>query len=186
MGCPVSWIRRRDLRILTVGKYTYTSDLRYEALHPEGTNQWTLMIKSVQPRDEGVYECQISTKPIKAFVTYLRVVEPRVEILRAPDLYVQRDSMINLTCILHDVPEPPVFVLWYHGNKNMSLSSSRGGFSMVIEKGPTTISYLLLQNAREEDSGIYRCAPSNLNATSIRVHVLNGKVLSSSEFIGSS
>ncbi|XP_076036616.1 uncharacterized protein LOC143022349 [Oratosquilla oratoria] len=102
--------------------------------------------------------------------------EPRVEILRAPDLYVQRDSMINLTCILHDVPEPPVFVLWYHGNKNMSLSSSRGGFSMVIEKGPTTISYLLLQNAREEDSGIYRCAPSNLNATSIRVHVLNGEL----------
>lgn len=25
--------------------------------------------------------------------------------------------MINLTCILHDLPEPPEYVLWYHENK---------------------------------------------------------------------
>ena len=72
--CQVSWLRGHDLHILTAGRYTYASDLRYEALHQEGTNQWTLSIKSVQPRDQGVYECQISTKPIKAFTTYLNVL----------------------------------------------------------------------------------------------------------------
>ncbi|XP_064089129.1 zwei Ig domain protein zig-8-like [Macrobrachium nipponense] len=176
----VSWLRGRDLRILTVGRYTYTSDLRYEALHQEGTNQWTLRIKSVQPRDQGIYECQISTKPIKAFTTYLKVLQPRSEILGSPDLYVQRDSMINLTCILHDLPEPPAFVLWYHTNKyhknrNISYSSSRGGVSMIVEKGPTTTSYLLIQAARVSDSGVYTCAPSNINATRVTVHVLNGE-----------
>ncbi|XP_042881817.1 zwei Ig domain protein zig-8-like [Penaeus japonicus] len=176
----VSWIRGRDLRILAVGRYTYTTDLRYEALHQAGTNQWTLRIKSVQPRDEGTYECQISTKPIKVFTTYLTVLEPRGEILGAPDLFVQKASMINLTCILHDLPEPPSYVLWYHSNqyhslRNISYSSSRGGISMIIEKGPTTISYLLIREARDTDSGIYTCVPSNHNATSVTLHVLNGE-----------
>ena len=40
--------------------------------------------------------------------------EPRIEILGSPDLYVQRASRINLTCIIYDVPEPPSFVLWHH------------------------------------------------------------------------
>nr|XP_053654355.1 uncharacterized protein LOC128703636 isoform X3 [Cherax quadricarinatus] len=121
----VSWIRGRDLRILTVGRYTYTTDLRYESLHQEGTNQWTLRIKSTQPRDQGTYECQISTKPIKAFTIYLRVLEPRGEILGSPDLYVQKGSMINLTCILYDLPEPPAYVLWYHENKVRSQQPCR-------------------------------------------------------------
>ncbi|XP_069159513.1 hemicentin-2 isoform X3 [Procambarus clarkii] len=169
----VSWIRGRDLRILTVGRYTYTTDLRYEALHQHGTNQWTLRIKSTQPRDQGTYECQISTKPIKAFTIYLRVLEPRGEILGSPDLYVQKSSMINLTCVLHDLPEPPAYVLWYHGNKSISYSSGRGGVSMVVEKGPTTLSYLLITCAGLHDTGLYTCAPSNLNTTSIMLHVLD-------------
>ncbi|KAK8727313.1 hypothetical protein OTU49_009810, partial [Cherax quadricarinatus] len=171
----VSWIRGRDLRILTVGRYTYTTDLRYESLHQEGTNQWTLRIKSTQPRDQGTYECQISTKPIKAFTIYLRVLEPRGEILGSPDLYVQKGSMINLTCILYDLPEPPAYVLWYHENKSFSYSSSRGGVSIILEKGPTTISYLLLTSARLADTGMYTCAASNLNTTSVMLHVLDGE-----------
>ncbi|XP_042864712.1 zwei Ig domain protein zig-8-like isoform X2 [Penaeus japonicus] len=176
----VSWIRGRDLRILAVGRYTYTTDLRYEALHQAGTNQWTLRIKSVQPRDQGHYECQISTKPLKAFNTFLTVLEPRIEILGSPDLYVQKASMINLTCILHNLPEPPAYVLWYHSNKfhsnrNISYSSTRGGVSMIVEKGPTTISHLLIQSARVEDTGVYTCVPSNHNATSVTLHVLNGE-----------
>ncbi|CAL4066934.1 unnamed protein product, partial [Meganyctiphanes norvegica] len=70
----VSWIRDRDLRILTVGRYTYTTDLRFEALHNPGSSEWTMRIKTVQPRDEGKYECQIATKPIKTFNVFLKVV----------------------------------------------------------------------------------------------------------------
>ena len=70
----VSWIRERDLRILTVGRYTYTSDLRFEALHTEGSSEWSVRIKSVQLRDQGNYECQITTKPIRTFTVALNVV----------------------------------------------------------------------------------------------------------------
>ncbi|XP_042218261.1 zwei Ig domain protein zig-8-like isoform X2 [Homarus americanus] len=171
----VSWMRGRDLRILAVGRYTYTTDLRYEALHQQGTNQWTLRIKSVQPRDQGIYDCQINIKPVKAFTIYLRVLEPKGEILGAPDLYIQKESIINLTCILHGLPEPPAYVLWYHENKSISYSSSRGGVSIIMERGPTTISSLLLSRARLQDTGEYICVPSNLNAVRVMLHVLDGE-----------
>src|SRR6218665_2332388 len=40
----LSWIRRKDLQILTVGKFTYTSDQRFQTIHLDGTDDWTLQI----------------------------------------------------------------------------------------------------------------------------------------------
>lgn len=62
-SAQVSWIRKRDLHILTVGILTYTNDQRYQSLHADGTDEWTLRITSPQPRDSGIYECQVSTEP---------------------------------------------------------------------------------------------------------------------------
>ena len=43
--------------------------------------------------------------------------EPTVEVLGAPDLFVNRASMINLTCVVHHAPVPPDSITWYHNNK---------------------------------------------------------------------
>ena len=59
----MSWIRKRDLHIMTIGILTYTNDQRYQALHTEGSDEWSLRVMSAQPRDSGVYECQVSTEP---------------------------------------------------------------------------------------------------------------------------
>lgn len=59
----VSWIRKRDLHILTVGILTYTNDQRFQSLHTDGSDEWTLKITSPQTRDSGIYECQVSTEP---------------------------------------------------------------------------------------------------------------------------
>lgn len=58
----VSWIRKRDLHILTIGIITYTNDQRYQALHTDGSDEWILRIRSAQMRDSGTYECQVSTE----------------------------------------------------------------------------------------------------------------------------
>lgn len=55
----VSWIRRRDFHVLTSSTFTYTNDERFQVLHPEGSDDWTLQIKYVQERDNGTYECQV-------------------------------------------------------------------------------------------------------------------------------
>lgn len=70
----VSWIRHRDIHILTVGAYTYTSDQRFQATHDKETGDWTLQIKWLQKRDRGAYECQISTQPVKSYFVNLEVV----------------------------------------------------------------------------------------------------------------
>lgn len=57
----ISWIRRRDFHVLTSSTFTYTNDERFQVLHPEGSDDWTLQIKYVQDRDNGTYECQVIT-----------------------------------------------------------------------------------------------------------------------------
>lgn len=63
----------------------------------------------------------------------------------------------------------------------ISYDSPRGGVSVVTEKGETTTSFLLIQQARPSDSGTYQCNPSNAQSKSIVVHVLNGKYLQPSD-----
>ena len=48
---------------MTIGILTYTNDQRYQAIHTEGSDEWSLRVTSPQPRDSGVYECQVSTEP---------------------------------------------------------------------------------------------------------------------------
>ncbi|XP_052133131.1 uncharacterized protein LOC127748666, partial [Frankliniella occidentalis] len=59
----VSWIRKRDLHILTNTIFTYTGDGRFAVVHPEGSDDWDLKIEFVQLRDGGIYECQVNTEP---------------------------------------------------------------------------------------------------------------------------
>lgn len=70
----VSWVRHRDIHLLTVGRYTYTSDQRFEAIHSPHTEDWTLRIRYPQRKDSGIYECQISTTPPVGHPVYLTVV----------------------------------------------------------------------------------------------------------------
>ncbi|KAF4521916.1 hypothetical protein B566_EDAN007471, partial [Ephemera danica] len=100
---------------------------------------------------------------------------PTAHILGAPDLHVDKGSTINLTCIIKYSPEPPAFIFWYHHDEVISYDSSRGGVSVITEKGDVTTSYLLIQHAQLSDSGKYSCSPSNADVASVRVHVLNGE-----------
>lgn len=74
MLLQVSWVRHRDIHLLTVGRYTYTSDQRFRAIHQPQTEDWMLQIKYPQHRDSGIYECQVSTTPHMSHYIHLNVV----------------------------------------------------------------------------------------------------------------
>lgn len=59
----VSWMRKRDLHILTTNIYTYTGDQRFSVIHPPSSDDWDLKIDYAQTRDSGIYECQVNTEP---------------------------------------------------------------------------------------------------------------------------
>ncbi|XP_046805441.1 serine-rich adhesin for platelets isoform X1 [Lucilia cuprina] len=186
MLLQVSWVRHRDIHLLTVGRYTYTSDQRFRAIHQPQTEDWILQIKYPQHRDSGIYECQVSTTPHMSHYIHLNVVEPSTEIIGAPDLYIESGSTINLTCVILNSPEPPAYIFWNHNNAIINYDSPRGGVSVVTNKGETTTSFLLIKSARPSDSGHYQCNPSNAKPKSVTVHVLNGVSHSVSRGIPSS
>lgn len=71
----VSWVRRKgdDLNLITFGLQTYSSDSRY-SLQYTAPNDWQLLIQYANERDEGHYECQVSSHPPLALLVYLTVV----------------------------------------------------------------------------------------------------------------
>lgn len=70
----VSWIRHRDLHILSVGPVTYTTDNRFEAIPEEGAGNWMLRLRYASPRDSGQYDCQVSSRPPTYRTVHLTVV----------------------------------------------------------------------------------------------------------------
>lgn len=74
VGVQVSWIRKRDLHILTFGQLSYTNDARFSVVKSAGGDTWTLRIRSTQLRDAGMYECQVSSEPKISRAVRLKVV----------------------------------------------------------------------------------------------------------------
>ncbi|RZF33023.1 hypothetical protein LSTR_LSTR007584 [Laodelphax striatellus] len=74
----VSWMRKRDLHILTSNIFTYTGDGRFSVVHPESSDDWNLRIEYVQARDAGIYECQVNTEPKLNLATFLNVEDATV------------------------------------------------------------------------------------------------------------
>lgn len=172
----VSWIRRRDAHILTVDRYTFIADERFQAFLVEATDTWTLQIKYVQARDAGQYECQVSTEPKMSHFITLNVVVPKIEIVGESDMYVKTGSTVNLKCVITQSLEEPAYIFWYHDNERV-LNYDRNAKDIRMERvGPdTTVGTLIIYNGRREDSGNYTCSPSNLDSASVLLHVLNGE-----------
>lgn len=167
----VSWIRRRDLHVLTVGRFTYTSDQRFQAIHMDNSDSWLLQIQYPQKRDAGMYECQVSTLPkISRFIA-LNVIVSKASIGGGPTLYLNSGSTLNLTCEVMESPVAPDYVFWYHDARVINYDIQHG-VSVQTEKYQ---SRLLIANAQPHDSGNYSCVPSNAEPASIVVHVLNGE-----------
>ncbi|GJQ83494.1 hypothetical protein Trydic_g19286 [Trypoxylus dichotomus] len=172
----VSWMRKRDLHILTSGIHTYTGDGRFSVRHPEHSDDWDLRIEYVQKRDGGVYECQVNTEPKINMAILLNVEDAQATISGPVEVFVKKGSTISLTCSVNVHSTPPSSVLWYHGQSVVDFDSPRGGISLETEKTEAgTTSKLLVTKALLTDSGNYTCMPSNASPASAIVHVLNGE-----------
>ncbi|XP_060661304.1 zwei Ig domain protein zig-8 isoform X2 [Drosophila nasuta] len=111
----VSWMRKRDLHILTTNIYTYTGDQRFSVIHPSNSDDWDLKIEYAQARDSGIYECQVNTEPKINLAIILEITaekelrerssgkvyfdsKARAKILGSTEIHVKRDSTIALAC----------------------------------------------------------------------------------------
>ena len=77
MFWQVVWRKWMDEHPLTVGEDTFAPSGEYTVDHAKISNKetkWNLLIKNVQPRHEGVYECQISAKGMYTRLISLKVI----------------------------------------------------------------------------------------------------------------
>ncbi|XP_069167815.1 uncharacterized protein [Procambarus clarkii] len=169
-GGLVSWVRKRDYQLLTVGLHTHSSDDRFSINYVHW--DWQLHVRYVQPRDAGVYECQVSSHPPTSLFVHLEVVEAEAEILGAPEKHVKLGSTLRLVCIMHHTTEALSYVFWYRGAEMINYESENGAGSVVVESDDHT-SVLMVTSASRHHSGNYTCAPSNTKPASILVHILN-------------
>ncbi|XP_045104537.1 zwei Ig domain protein zig-8-like [Portunus trituberculatus] len=148
----VSWIRKRDLHVMSSGVVVFASDQRFQVVHPEKSENWTLQIRFAQVRDSGVYECQVNTEPKMSLAYHLAVVESRASLL-GPE-YVRAGSTLNLTCIVTP-PGAPGLVYWYH---NGVMLDYEGSVAILTQEGPEgTRSSLTIARAAPDHSGNYTC-----------------------------
>ncbi|XP_039749870.1 titin homolog [Pararge aegeria] len=178
----ISWVRRRDedLHLLSFGRHTYSADSRY-SLAFEQPNDWRLLIQYVSERDEGYYECQISTHPPLVRRVLLSVVVPKVEIVDErgrplQDKFYKEGSIIELRCVVSEVPQPARQVNWKHGGRLLNYDTKRGGVSVKTEASANgALSRLYIANANRNDSGNYTCSLADVAASAVFVHVLRGE-----------
>ncbi|XP_027235502.2 zwei Ig domain protein zig-8 [Penaeus vannamei] len=163
----VSWIRKRDLHVISSGSVVFASDQRFQVLHPEKSENWTLQIKYAQERDSGVYECQINTEP-KIFLSYsLTVVESRA-LIQGPGV-VKSGSTINLTCSVSQAGMEGL-VYWY---RDQEILDYEGPVSILTQETPEgTTSRLTIRDAAPSDSGNYTCWPTSALPSSVLINVV--------------
>ncbi|XP_045591404.1 zwei Ig domain protein zig-8 [Procambarus clarkii] len=196
----VTWLRQRDLHILTAGFHTYSADQRFQVVHAEGGTEWTLVVRYSQLRDAGVYECQVNTEPKLSRHVTLRVHEPRptgivtktkvfvanntastkdgnlkVEILGPRELYIEEGSSLTLTCLVTSLRGPSALVYWYHDTSLIDYNSPRGGVNLKIDRGRgETTTRLVVSSVGPGDSGMYSCVPQGSHPATVLVHVQKG------------
>uniref|UniRef100_A0A8D8T2I6 Hemicentin-2 n=1 Tax=Cacopsylla melanoneura TaxID=428564 RepID=A0A8D8T2I6_9HEMI len=173
----VSWMRKRDLHILTTSIFTYTGDGRFSVIHPQNSDEWNLKIDYAQRRDAGIYECQVNTEPKMNMAFLINIEDAQATILGRTEQHVKAGSTISLTCIVNVHGIPPGSVVWFQeSNKIDHNNSGRGGVSLYTEKTEKgTKSELVVTKATLTDSGNYTCVPSNAAPASVYIHVLNGE-----------
>lgn len=106
---------------------------------------------------------------IKYFSYYLA---PKTKIIEGSEVYVKSGSTTNLTCIIEDNLITANYVFWYYEGTVINFDSPRKGIKIVTNRGPKTISKLLIYNSKVSDSGSYACKPMHSDFANVTLHVL--------------
>lgn len=172
----VSWVRHGDTHLLTTGMYRYTPDSRFSSLHKPSSEHWVLELRDTQLSDQGDYECQISTTPVRSLKFSLQVVDSFTILPGSSVRHVDVGSGINITCVVINYPLKLEYIIFYHNNKQINLDSGPYQISEIKSEGGTNYSSsLTVTSASVRQSGQYHCAANPGQSQHITVHVHHGE-----------
>lgn len=165
----VTWIRRKDRQLLTLGRDTHSIDIRFVVVaNNRNGPSWNLLIKNVKQEDAGLYECQIQTAPMQQRFVRLNITEAYSVIPGGPDLHVKQGSSLRLECQLMAAAESPSYVFWYREARMINYDNEPGVRFELKENG----SELVVEKVKLSHGANYTCSPSNARPAHIVIHVI--------------
>ncbi|XP_052743729.1 uncharacterized protein LOC112050277 [Bicyclus anynana] len=166
----VTWIRRKDYSLLSVGLVTYSADSRFFSAHGRHVKDWALHIRFATSADAGYYECQVPTHPPTSIFFKLVLVAAYAEIMGESEKIIHEGSMLKLVCVVKRSTEPPSYVFWYFENRMINYDLN----GVSVHNGRQT-SELIIGKAEPRHAGNYTCVPANAKAASVTVHVVQSE-----------
>jgi len=164
----VSFMRLKDLALLSVGDRRHAPDPRVAVLRSAGPPEaWTVRVRDARPSDSGRYECQVNNGPdAKPSRRSFDVTVSEADVRLEPEgdvVYVDAGSELALDCIVDAGEAAPKFIMW-------SKDGRKALYQVPERKGEQWRSLLVVNPATEADSGEYRC-DSDLTPDGARVTV---------------
>lgn len=166
----VTWIRRKDYSLLSVGLVTYSADSRFFSAHGRHVKDWALHIRFATSADGGYYECQVPTHPPNSIFFKLVLVAAYAEIVGESEKIIHEGSMLRLVCVVKRSTEPPSYVFWYFENRMINYDLN----GVTVYNGRQT-SELVIGKAEPRHAGNYTCVPANAKAASVTVHIVQSE-----------
>ncbi|XP_050562875.1 hemicentin-2 isoform X2 [Spodoptera frugiperda] len=175
----VSWVRSRDLQILSHAGIVFTADARVSAAAAGARH--SLRIERLRTSDAGRYECQVNTEPKMSLFFNLTVVdepvpEVVVSVLGAGSVRAPAGGAATLACQARyepppqQLPLPDLDIRWQKGNLPISLQGGRGVALDTARWAARVESRLTLAALRAADAGQYSCSAAG-RAASLTLHV---------------
>ncbi|KAK8397290.1 hypothetical protein O3P69_004768 [Scylla paramamosain] len=167
----VTWLKRDDDQLLTVGSQVYAAENRFTATHSHHNKAWELWVKDVQLSDAGQYECQLTTHPPVTFHFTLKVTQAEAVVSGPTEVHIEEGSKLALECHVRYAASPPVYIFWYH---NATMVNYARQHSLEVQHHNYT-SNLVVTRVRPSDAGTYSCEPHLATPANVTVHVFTGK-----------
>jgi len=173
----VSWIRHHGTHLLTTGMFRYTPDERFSTLHKPSSENWVLEIRDTLMEDEGVYECQISTTPVRSLQFNLKVVDSYTTIPGSKVRHVDVGSVLNITCLVVNYPLKLDYIIFYHNDKQINMDTGPYKMSNTWKDADSDnyTSHVVVKSSTVQQSGNYHCAANPGQSQDITVHVHHGE-----------
>ncbi|XP_068239908.1 lachesin-like [Palaemon carinicauda] len=167
----VTWLKKDDDQLLTVGQQVYAAETRFTATHSPQNKAWELWVKDVQQSDAGQYECQLTTYPPVTFYFTLKVTQAEAKVSGPSEVHIEEGSKLALECHVKYAAAPPVYIFWYHNSTMVNYANQR---ALEVQHGNYSSS-LVVTRVRASDAGTYTCEPHLATPANITVHVVTGK-----------
>lgn len=182
----VTWVQhnKESFHLLTVGRIPYSNDQRI-SLNFRYPSNWRLQILYANPRDSGLYQCQVATHPPLVKKINVVITAPTLTIsddsgrIVSKERHLKAGSVLRLRCEARDVLESlNESVVWTRGDETLTedISENRTTEISAGKEVLVIVSTLIVERASPRHAGNYSCLVPGKAKTTVAVHVLNGEL----------